>query len=286
MNIQELLEEARTSLKNNSPTASLDAEVLLCHCTGLKRSELISKSDIMVDDKTITKYRQIIKKRGRGVPVPYLTHYKNFYNKDFYVDERVLIPRPETEELVDYILQYLSNNPQVSKLIDVGTGSGAIAISIGTEAPTLSIFALDLSEEALAVTKKNIKKHHSSNVKCYKSDLLSEIKQEIDEQTLIVANLPYIGTETHDEVDMNTNKYEPHLALYSGKDGLDHYRRLFQQINASEKKCHALFLEIGSTQSEEIQKLIIKTLAAVTVKIIKDLNGLDRFVIIDIQSIP
>ncbi len=277
MKIHDLLIEGKKTLKNFSPTASLDAEILLSHCAGIRNTQLISEPEKEVDKKTIKEFRQFLESRRRGVPVPYLINSKEFFKRRFFVNEDVLIPRPETEELVNFALTYLSKNKEISQVYDIGTGSGAIAISIALDHPQKKIYATDISEKALGVAKKNALLLSAKNVTFFQSNLLSEIETTF-EKSLIIANLPYIGTVKHADINEHTKKYEPSKALFSGFDGLDHYRKLLSQLKEKNSTNSSLIMEMASGQATELKKIITDTFPNADSTVHQDLAHLDRFI--------
>jgi release factor glutamine methyltransferase len=277
MNIAELLQEGKEELKDHSPTASLDAEVLLAHSLDWEKAQLISKSEDELDKDTITKYRQVLEGRKRGLPLPYLTNNKEFFGRNFFVNEEVLIPRPETEELVSFALLCLDNSSEIQFVYDIGTGSGAIGISLAQERIKISVMASDISEKALIVAKKNASSLDAKNISFIHSDLLENIPNNLN-NSLIITNLPYIGTDTHTEIDINTKKFEPGTALFSGLDGLDHYRKLLDQLKKRSITESILLLEMGSSQGQDLKHLIEERFPSSQIEIHRDLAGLDRFI--------
>lgn len=265
MNIKELL---------NQGGNSLEKEVLLAHILGKSREFLISNSETEVTNEQATRYYNQIRSHERGEPVAYLINFKEFYGLPFFVDERVLIPRPETEFLVDKVIELTNYDPTVKKIIDVGTGSGNIAVSLAKHLPNHQIHASDLSDDALEVARINTKKNNVE-VKFKKSDLLSEFQNERFD--IIVANLPYIGEETNNFVSDETLEFEPHLALFGGHDGLQLYEKLFKQI----KDFKYILGEIGYMHAKGLINLFEKYFPKLKCEILKDLAGLDRYFIIN-----
>lgn len=280
MTISELLSEGKSLLKEKSLSANIDAEILLSLATGLSSTKLITSSEEELSETHIQQYRELIQKRHAGIPIAYLTKSKEFYGRTYYVDERVLIPRPETEELIESSIEYLQKHQEITQIIDIGTGSGVIAISMGFEMPKLKILGIDISEEALEVAQRNAKTHKRNDITWIKNDLLKDLR--ITENSFIIANLPYIGKETHNEVSHNTEAYEPHTALFSGSDGLDHYRRLFVQINEEHKHIKGLSIEYADSQKTDITSLIEEYFPKKNVHYYKDLHGLERYAIISL----
>jgi len=264
MQIKELLQTGGTSLEK---------EVLLAHLLGKSLEFLISNPEHDVSNEQSERFYAMIRSHERGIPVAYLTKHKEFYGLPFYVDSRVLIPRPETEFLVETIIKLTKEDPSLKRIVDIGTGSGNIACSVARNTKDIEVFATDVSDKALDVAKLNAKKL-GVTVSFIKSDLLDELKEmKFD---IIVANLPYIGTETNSFVSKETEEHEPHVALFGGEDGLELYEKLFQQV----KDFKYLMGEVGFAHREALDKLFKKYFPDSECEILKDLAGLDRYFII------
>lgn len=261
----------------------LEAEVLLSFLIGKPREFLLAHPEEAVQEEKMRAFESCVRKREQGIPLAYLTHHKEFYGLDFYVDERVLIPRPETELLVDVALGYYRQfGFQNATILDIGTGSGNIAISLAKSIPSAKIIATDISKDAIEVARQNAGTHGvSQRVEFFESDLLSNINFEIDG---IVANLPYIGTEKFNFVEDSVKRYEPEESLFGGFDGLRVYERLFQQIYASKFVKHTkifenlkfLCVEIGFQQRETLESMLNKYFDRNMVNFHQDLAGIDR----------
>lgn len=252
---------------------SLEKEVLLSHILNKSREFLLTNPDYDVSNESCTRFYEDIRGHERGVPVAYLIKHKEFYGLPFYVDERVLIPRPETEFLVETIIDLVSSDKSLKKIVDIGTGSGNIAISLAKNLKNIEIYATDISDKALEVAKLNAERL-GAVVSFIRSDLLEELKDmEFD---IIVANLPYIGTETNSFVSKETEEHEPHLALFGGSDGLELYKKLFKQV----KGFKYLMGEIGFMHREALEILFKKYFPEAECEVLKDLAGLDRYFII------
>lgn len=264
MQIKDLLQTGGTSLEK---------EVLLANLLGRSREFLISNSDYEVSNEQSERFYSLIRSHDRGVPVAYLIKHKEFYGLPFFVDSRVLIPRPETEFLVDKILELVDEDPGLKRVVDIGTGSGNISCSVAKHAKGVEIFATDVSDKALEVAKMNAKKL-SVIVSFIKSDLLDELKQMPFD--IIVANLPYIGTSTNSFVSKETHEHEPHVALFGGEDGLELYEKLFNQV----ENFKYLMGEVGFMHREALEKLFKKYFPNSKCEVLKDLAGLDRYFII------
>ena len=208
-------------------------------------------------------------------PVQYIIGQADFYGMQLKVDERVLIPRPETEELVELIL---AENPKDNlKVLDIGTGSGAIALALAKNRPDWSVTAADISQEALDLASENAK-NQKLNMFFKKSDCFAEISEKYD---IIVSNPPYISREDESEVGLNVLHSEPHLALFADEDGLAIYRRIAEDAKGYLKDGGKIYLEIGYKQGQSVPELFRKHLPEKRVRTLKDQFGQDRMVVVD-----
>ena len=208
-------------------------------------------------------------------PAQYIIGYADFFGMHLTVDERVLIPRPETEELVELILA--ENHEENLKVLDIGTGSGAIALALAKNRPDWSVTAADISQDALDVANENAK-NQNLQIFLKKSDCFTEISEKYD---IIVSNPPYISREDESEVGLNVFHSEPHLALFADEDGLAIYRRIAEDAKDYLKDGGKIYLEIGYKQGQSVPKLFRKFLPEKRVRTLKDQFGLDRMVVID-----
>ena len=226
--------------------------------------------------KDYLKYQKIKKGLKKGNPLQYLTKKSNFYGYEFYVNKNVLIPRPETENLVDitnkYIKKYFNNNISV---LDIGTGSGNIPIVLKKLNNNLSITGLDISKKALKIAKKNAK-NNNVDIKLIKSNLLENINEKYD---VLISNPPYIDKE-NDYVEEIVFKNEPHLALFAKDKGLENYIKILKDSKKILNNKNMIAFEIGDKQKEEIIKLIKTYYPNSLIKTYKDNNNFDRIIII------
>ncbi|MDF2379540.1 MAG: peptide chain release factor N(5)-glutamine methyltransferase [Candidatus Gracilibacteria bacterium] len=279
MTIQSLLVETKQTLSSKSSTPTLDAELLLSFVLNQKREYLITHHDEYIEEHELKHFKELIKKRIKGTPLAYLTEEKEFFGRTFFVDERVLIPRPETEEMLEDAIHYISSHPEVSTLIDLGTGSGCLAISLALQFPKHQVVGLEISSSALEVAKKNADRHAATNLRLIQSDLLKDYPSTLKESSspvCILANLPYIGTTTNNYLSDETKEHEPDLALFGGKDGLELYRKTWQQIKKTPLKLSALYMEIGFSQAEQMEKEATKAFPQLKYELKNDLAGLPR----------
>ena len=208
-------------------------------------------------------------------PAQYIIGQADFYGMQLKVDERVLIPRPETEELVELIL---AENPETNlSVLDIGTGSGAIALALAKNRPDWSVTAADISQDALDVANENAK-NQNLQIFLKKSDCFTEISEKYD---IIVSNPPYISREDESEVGLNVLNSEPHLALFADEDGLAIYRRIAEDAKDYLKDGGKIYLEIGYKQGQSVPELFRKHLPEKRVRTLKDQFGQDRMVVVD-----
>ena len=218
---------------------------------------------------------EIYKKLANHIPAQYIIGHAEFFGMQLKVDERVLIPRPDTEELVELILA--ENSEENLKVLDIGTGSGAIALALAKNRLNWSVTAADISQDALDLASENAK-NQKLNIFFKKSDCFAEISEKYD---IIVSNPPYISREDESEVGLNVLHSEPHLALFADEDGLAIYRRIAEDAKAYLKDGGKIYLEIGYKQGQSVPELFRKNLPEKRVRTLKDQFGQDRMVVVD-----
>ena len=236
-------------VRSKVPTPRLDAEVLLAHALGVNRTWLIAHANDNIDDAhALENANKLLAKRLQRVPIAYLTNHKEFYGRSFFVDESVLIPRPESEAIIDLLKQTYGEGRNSIRLIDVGTGSGCLGITAKLELPELDVTLCDISDEALAIAHKNATTL-KADVAIAKSDLLSSFIILPSSFDVILANLPYVDAnwERSPETD-----HEPSLALFADDNGLDLIKKCIQQAQRSLQKDGYLILEADPCQHDEI----------------------------------
>ncbi len=262
--IESLLKEATKFIPKE------DAAALACGLFGCDRGGLIMKMKNEVDSEVAKTYSSYIEKAKSGMPVAYILGKKEFYSLDFYVTPDVLIPRPDTEILVDNIIPIAKSK----RILDICCGSGCIGISIAANTPC-TLTMIDISEKALEIAEKNCALNKVSAQLIKKDILNDEIDGEFD---IIVSNPPYIESETVLTLDENVRDFEPHLALDGGQDGLDFYPIIAKKAFSSLSKGGTLAFEIGYNQGNAVAEIMKKT-GFENVEIIKDLASNDRVVI-------
>lgn len=283
--IAEWLAEAATVLKVSSETPYLDAQVLLVHVLEKPRSWLLAHTEIELTIEQENNLRSSLKRVLNGEALPYVLGHWEFFGLDFTVNPAVLIPRPETELLVEQALEWLGRHPRSRRAVDVGTGSGCIAISLAVKIPDLEVIATDISNEALRVASQNAIKHGvERRVSLIRADLIDPISVDLGKLTprpinLIAANLPYIPRETLHTLEVYGK--EPSLALDGGPDGLEQVRRLLNQAPTYLAPGGLVLLEIEHRQGDAVRRLAQTAFPQAQVRILQDLAGLDRLVKID-----
>ncbi len=252
----------------------LDAEVLLAHVVGCQRIALYTRFEEVASEEIRQKYKELVKKRVDGCPVAYLVGFKEFYNLKFAVTPAVLIPRPETELLVLEAIRIAK--PMTSpRIVDVGTGSGAIALTLAKHLPHAKVTAIDISPEALAVAQKNAEQLGlSSKVKFLQGDLLKPVISEVFD--LVVSNPPYITSEVVKQLPINVRNFEPHLALDGGPTGLEVIERLLTEAKSVLVKGGHLLCEIGFDQGKTVVEVVEKVGGYGSVSVMPDQAGLPR----------
>jgi len=298
MTISQVCSQAELQIKKTSRSPQLDAEVLLSFVLNKPKEFLYAHPDYHLTKNQHSKFQTLISRRAAGLPIAYLLGHKEFYGLDFMVNKNVLVPRPETELMVDEVLNYIKINLRSKiknlQLIDIGTGSGCIPISIAKNLSRISnikYYGLDISQPALALAKRNAKLHHvSRKIKFIKSDLLKNILNSLfiihNSSIIITANLPYL---TPAQYRANPDlKYEPRQALLAGSDGLKYYRLLLKQIKnllrtAPSALPLTVFLEIDPGQTKKIQKVIHSYFPLTPILVQKDLAGLNRLFVVKLN---
>lgn len=279
MNARELLKQFLQGYQ--SETEELDAQILLAHVMGTSRTRLLAHLDAPLTQGQLDSATQAFAQLQAGTPLPYILGHWEFFALEFEITSDVLIPRPETELLVEKAIRWLTNHPEARSVADIGTGSGAIAVSIAKHIPDVQILATDISTKALAVAKRNAEKHGvAGRIEFAECDLLpnSEFRIQNSKFNLICANLPYIPTATLQDLPIFGR--EPTLALDGGPDGLDLYRRLFEHAPQWLAPNGMMLLEIEATQGTKALSLAYDSFESVNLQLRQDLAGKDRLLIV------
>jgi release factor glutamine methyltransferase len=257
-------------------TARLDAEVLLAHVLGIDRLGLYLDLDRPLEPTERAAYREMITRRREREPVAYLTGNKEFWSLSFHVGPGVLIPRPDTEVLVEEALDLIPTDAEGFHVVDVGTGSGCVALAIASERPRLKVLGIDIAAGAASLAALNAEKlGYSSRVSIFVGDLLDPVAPPLP---LVVANLPYIPTESLDSLEPEISRWEPRGALDGGHDGLRQFRRLIGEANRVVAPGGSLVLEVGG--DEQAQHVIGLLADGWTIaRVRRDYSGADRVVV-------
>ncbi len=279
MNIKEQLKIAADILnKHNVESARLEAEILLAHTLNVGRLYLYINPEQTISQEQVDDYNKLIERRTNHEPTAYILGHREFMDLDLIVNEDVLIPRPETEVLVESVIDHLNDNTGIIKIADIGTGSGAIAISLAKSLSGASVEAVDISEKAINVARLNIGKYNLlGRITVHLGDLLSPLNGK--KFNAIVSNPPYIPSRVIDTLQAEVKDYEPSTALDGGMDGLDFYRLLFKESPKFLIDGGFLAVEIGFDQAESVKKLAEAEGQFKDIEIIKDLSKNDRVII-------
>jgi release factor glutamine methyltransferase len=280
MRIAEALAQAVIRLGNEGvESPRLDAELLLAHALGVNRAAILARPEQQLTPKELTHYQDLIARRADREPLAYITGHREFFGLDFLVDRRVLIPRPETELLVEHTLRIARRWAAPIQIADVGAGSGAIAVTLALHLPQAVVYALDASEDALAVVAENARRHGvAERVHCLPGDLLSSLPGPVH---LITANLPYVTTGEWQSLIPEIRDHEPRAALDGGPDGLTLIRRLLATADRHLCPGGALLVEIGASQGPAVTAMAREHLPQGRVQLYQDYAGLDRLVVVE-----
>jgi len=267
--------------KNGVDAPRLSAELLLSHVLGLTRIELYTQFNKAVDKTDLDALHGLVKRAGQHEPVAHLVGRTEFYSIELEVDAHCLIPRPETELLVQKAIEFLRTREGTQHVCDLCTGSGCIAVAIAKNFPAAEVTATDICDAALAVAARNVEKHGlSERVQLLCGDLFDPLVPHLDvtQWDLIVSNPPYVSAGEYEALEKNVKDYEPELALRAGEDGLDVYRKIAGQIDRYLKDDGALLLEIGYAQGPAVRELLEATGLFAQITVEKDANNNDRVV--------
>jgi release factor glutamine methyltransferase len=265
-------------VENDVPSPRLNAELLLMFALNCERSYLYAHPERTLNAEEQSRFDEVIRERARGCPTQYITGHQEFWGLDLLVSPAVLIPRPETEHLVETVLElvkeYRFDGPGKLRMVDVGTGSGCIALSVASELPHIEIHACDISEEALEIARVNAARLTlGDKVLFRKSDLLAlYANQQFD---FILSNPPYVGENEADKVQKQVREFEPKIAVFSGKEGMDIYRRLIPQAHKALRPGGWFVTEIGYSEEEKVRSLLA---GWTDIQVTTDLQGIPRVV--------
>jgi len=273
--IRQVIREASARLRAVTDVPRLEAEVLLSHVLNVSRTALLAHSERLLTADQLSNYQTLIRRRASGYPLPYLTGGVEFYGLGFEVTPEVMIPRPETETLVDLAL---ARRP--ATIVDVGTGCGCIAVSLAVHLPQATIYAIEISPAALAVARRNVERHGvAARVRLMVGDVLTPRPGPVD---LIVSNPPYVSRGEWASLPASVRDHEPRLAFDGGPDGLNIIRRLLAQAPGVLRPGGGLLIEIGADQGEAASHLARAFFPGATVRVHPDLAGRDR--VLEVQT--
>ncbi|MDR1495955.1 MAG: peptide chain release factor N(5)-glutamine methyltransferase [Clostridiales Family XIII bacterium] len=282
LQIKEIISVAENILRESGDADyKVDAEMLLSHAIKYDPQKIFMNWAKEVDDDHAEIFFAMVQKRAEGTPTQYLTNEQDFKGRRFYVDENVLIPRPETELLTDEVSAYLKDNKSAKTALDLGTGSGVIAISLAKKFPSLKLTASDISEGALAVAERNASRIGvKGQIRFTRSDVFDGFKTGFtgSKWDLIVSNPPYIRTSVLPTLQREIYEHEPITALDGGEDGLDFYRRIIDGAPTFLRKTGAVFFEIGYDQAHDVTTLFRENGNYVRVAVTPDIAGHDRVI--------
>ena len=260
----------------------LETILIICKLLDVDKSYIYTYGEKEIADDVSSKFLELMEKRHSGYPIQYILGEREFMGLDFYLEEGVLVPRPDTEILVEYIIDYIKKHHKEDNInvLDIGIGSGAISLSIASYLKNTKVFGIDISDTAIKVANINKEKFKLSNVNFYKGDLFKALEGLNMEYKfdIIVSNPPYIKSEEITSLDIQVKDHEPMLALDGGLDGLDFYRRITEGSLEYLKDNSLLIYEIGYEQSKEVED-ILRLWGFKDISTLKDLQGHDRVVL-------
>ena len=254
--VQEILRKNYKDLLNlNIQTAKIDSEVILANILNTTRINLITKQDITLNKEQEDLFSKLVERRKQKEPVAYILNKKEFWNENYFVDKRVLIPRPETEILIELLLKKIKDKNKAYKVLDLGCGSGCLLISFLKEMQKSQGIGVDISSNALEVAKKNIELHNLNNrAKLMRLDLLTlHTKDKFD---IIFSNPPYLSSTDYAKLSEDVKNFEPKQALVGGFNGVFYYKKIIELSQSALKKNGYLALELGDRQYRTISKLL------------------------------
>jgi release factor glutamine methyltransferase len=279
--IEKLLKDGTEIIKQrdyNNPL--LDVQLILCHLLHKDRVYIHLNRKQEVDDEISKTFYEMVHKRNEGYPLQYMTNVQEFMGLEFFVQEGILVPRPDTEIMVEKIINFVNNSDLKNKtlnILDIGTGSGAIAVSLAYYLKNSLVTAMDVSETAVITANINIEKHNLKNIKTVKGDIFQDVFSN-EKFDIVVSNPPYIRRDIIKGLPVEVSEYEPKLALDGGEDGLIFYRRIAEVFNKIHGENALLCVEIGHDQKQDVEKIFENLNIFKKIETDKDLGGNDRVV--------
>ncbi|TMB69696.1 MAG: peptide chain release factor N(5)-glutamine methyltransferase [Chloroflexi bacterium] len=280
MNVLEALRQARRLLPPVSDEPELEAELLLRHCLGVDRASLYRLLTAELSDEEQQRFRDLVRRRLIHEPTAYIIGHKEFFGLDFEVTPAALIPRPETEVLVELAIEAAHKKPLADavSIADVGTGSGAIAVALASALPEAKIRATDTSPDAIELAQRNARRHGAAKrISFLQTDLLDKLTGQVD---VLVANLPYVTTTDWKALPPEIRDHEPREALDGGPGGLRVIKRLLEQAPDHLKPSGVVLAEIGDNQGRAAREVARAAFPDAAVKVMPDLSGRDRVLVV------
>ncbi|MFD9626140.1 peptide chain release factor N(5)-glutamine methyltransferase [Peribacillus muralis] len=284
LKVFEALKWASSFLKENDRDANA-GEILLQHFLNQTRSMLLANLHDELSEADFGRFKAAVELHAEGTPIQYIIGSEEFYGRTFYVNEEVLIPRPETEELIYYTLRKLPaifKKDQKLRLADIGTGSGAIAITMKLEETNLLVSATDIAEPSLEVARGNAK-GLGAEVQFRQGDLLLPFIEQNEKVDILLSNPPYIPIDDQKSMSVVVTGHEPPRALFAGSDGLDFYRRFMEQLPQVMNVPGLIGFEVGTGQGRAVADMLLRTFPDARVSVENDINGKDRMVFAALQ---
>lgn len=276
------LDQAVARLKPVADLPHLEAELLLCHIVGKPRTWLHAWPEKLLTDRELASFMELVEQREQGAPVAYLTGEREFWSLALKVTQDTLIPRPETELLVETVLERFGDRQEIT-LVDMGTGSGTIALAIAKEKPAWRVIATDISEAALAVARTNAENHGITSVTFLQGDWYDALPTETHVD-VIVSNPPYVA-EADPHLEQGDVRFEPRSALASGSDGLDDIRKLLPGAIVHLKDGGSILVEHGNTQGPAVRDLM-RHCGYREIRTLRDLEGHERVTLGSYRAMP
>lgn len=262
--------------KKEIQSARINAELLLAHLLNCKRLDLYLRFDQPLGENEVEQYRQLIARRGKYEPVQYIIGSTEFYGLQFEVNPSVLIPRPETEILVETVINNYKYSDKI-KILDIGCGSGNIAVALAKNLPDAEITTIDVSEEALKIAQANAIRNEAGNIKFQLADINSDRLFPNNKFNVLVSNPPYVSGQEFNSLQKEITMYEPRNAVTDDEDGLRFYKRISEFANQYLVDGGSLFYEIGAGQSDDVKSLMLGN-GFTSIQIIKDYQKIDRVI--------
>ncbi len=280
--IEKLLQDGINLIKKrNYINPTLDVQLILSYLLNKDKIYLILHKDEVVEEEVANRFFTMVNRRNEGYPLQYMTNSQEFMGLELYIREGVLVPRPDTEILAEKIINIAKQPDFIDKklrILDIGTGSGAIAVSLGYYLDNSEVTAIDISKKAVEIAEINVKKHNLTNVSIFESDIFEDTFLLNKKYDVVVSNPPYIEEDTIPQLMTEVSRYEPKIALDGGPDGLDYYRRIAAVFKRVHSDNSILSVEIGSNQRYKVMEIFKNINILTRIECDKDLSGNDRVV--------